>query len=98
MALHWFGEIRSQSLFLTGFFGFFGFFCIRQCHTLWDDRVVMLFMPAAGARSNETKRTKWIAFVCVVKLTAHLVVHRAVTREVVSSRLRPDQHSESLNN
>ena len=33
---------------------------------------------------------------------AHLVVHRAVTREVVSSRevvrLRPDQHSGSLNN
>ena len=27
---------------------------------------------------------------------AHLVVHRAVTREVVSSRLRPDQHSGSL--
>ena len=26
---------------------------------------------------------------------AHLVVHRAVTREVVSSRLRPDQHSGS---
>ena len=29
---------------------------------------------------------------------AHLVVHRAVTREVVSSRLRPYQHSGSLNN
>ena len=29
---------------------------------------------------------------------AHLVVHRAVTREVVSSRFRPDQHSGSLNN
>ena len=29
---------------------------------------------------------------------ALLVVHRAVTREVVSSRLRPDQHSGSLNN
>ena len=29
---------------------------------------------------------------------ANLVVHRAVTREVVSSRLRPDQHSGSLNN
>ena len=25
-------------------------------------------------------------------------MHRAVTREVVSSRLRPDQHSGSLNN
>ena len=31
-------------------------------------------------------------------LVAHLVVHQAVTREVVSSRLRPDQHSGSLNN
>ena len=29
---------------------------------------------------------------------AHLVVHCAETREVVSSRLRPDQHSGSLNN
>ena len=29
---------------------------------------------------------------------AHFVVHRAVTREVVSSWLRPDQHSGSLNN
>ena len=29
---------------------------------------------------------------------AHLLVHRAVTREVVSSKLRPDQHSGSLNN
>ena len=29
---------------------------------------------------------------------AHLVVRRAVTREIVSSRLRPDQHSGSLNN
>ena len=29
---------------------------------------------------------------------AHLVVRRAVTWEVVSSRLRPDQHSGSLNN
>ena len=29
---------------------------------------------------------------------AHLVVHWAETREVVSSRLRPDQHSGSLNN
>ena len=29
---------------------------------------------------------------------AHLVVHRAVMQEVVSSRLRPDQHSGSLNN
>ena len=28
-------------------------------------------------------------------LVAHLVVHQAVTREVVSSRLRPDQHSGS---
>lgn len=28
----------------------------------------MLFMPAAGARPKETKRTKWIAFVCIVKL------------------------------
>ena len=27
---------------------------------------------------------------------AHLVVHWAETREVVSSRLRPDQHSGSL--
>ena len=31
-------------------------------------------------------------------LVAHLVVHQAVTREVVSSKLRPDQHSGSLNN
>ena len=29
---------------------------------------------------------------------AHLVVHWAETREVVSSRLRPDQPSGSLNN
>ena len=29
---------------------------------------------------------------------AHLIVHRAVTRKVVSSRLQPEQHSESLNN
>ena len=29
---------------------------------------------------------------------AHLVVHRAVTREVVCARLRPDQHSGSLIN
>ena len=29
---------------------------------------------------------------------AHLVVHWAETREVVSLRLRPDQHSGSLNN
>ena len=29
---------------------------------------------------------------------AHLVVHRAVTREVVSSRLKPDRHSGSLHN
>ena len=29
---------------------------------------------------------------------AHLAVHRAVTQKVVSSRLRPDQHSGSLNN
>ena len=34
----------------------------------------------------------------VMKLpVAHLVVHWAVTREVVSSKLRPDQHSGSLN-
>ena len=42
---------------------------------------------------------------CTIKKTvddrapvAHLVVHRAVTREVVSSRLPLDQHSGSLNN
>ena len=29
---------------------------------------------------------------------AYLAVHRAMTREVVGSRLRPDQHSGSLNN
>ena len=29
---------------------------------------------------------------------AHLVVHRAVAREVVSLRLLPDHHSGSLNN
>ena len=54
MALRWFGEYvpsyrAPQRLF--------GFFCIRQCHRLSDNRVVMLFMPAAGARTKQTKQT-----------------------------------------
>ena len=49
--------IHFQFLFPTGFFFFGGGgeFCIWQCHRLSHDRVVRLFMPAAGARSKEAK-------------------------------------------
>ena len=43
---------------------------------------------------NKFAHTDLMHAKCVAPV-AHLVVHRAVTREVVSSRLRPDQHSGS---
>ena len=44
--------IRFQFLFLTGCFFDFR---IRQCHRLSCNRVVRLFMSAAGAKAKETK-------------------------------------------
>ena len=47
-----------------------------------------LLLPGSNYEELHTNRAS----------VAHLVVHRAVAREVVSSRLRPDQHSGSLSN
>ena len=58
MALHWLGVYVSSFCSLQGFF--FGGgggegFRIWQCHRLSRDRVVRLFMPAAGARPKEAE-------------------------------------------
>ena len=50
--------------------------------------------PSETLLPRDTMMSNWLDRAPVV----HLVVHRAVTRKVVSSRLRPDQHSGSLNN
>ena len=42
-------------------------------------------------------RLRWLENASRVWVFAHMVVHRAVMREVVSSRRRLDQHSGSLN-
>ena len=55
---------------------------------------MLLFIATHNKRISKICNITVIAPVAPV---AHLVVHQAVTREVVSSRLRPDQHSGSLN-
>ena len=64
-------------------------YCILLAHTF----VFILFQFIFMERSS-TIAHSWIYRTPV----AHLVAHWAETREVVSSRLRPDQHSGSLNN
>ena len=70
-----------------------GFVYNVQGHMI-ASKFVVLAKVRHSQRMNETLIPIWINRAPV----AHLVVHWAVTREVVSSRLRPDQHSGSLNN
>ena len=56
MALHWLGVYVSGFCSLQDFFFAGGEgFRIWQCHRLSRDRVVRLFMPAAGARPKEAE-------------------------------------------
>ena len=70
-----------------------GFVYNVQGHMI-ASKFVVLAKVRHSQRMNETLIPIWINRAPV----AHLVVHWAVMREVVSSRLRPDQHSGSLNN
>ena len=66
--------------------------CAKSHHRVISEGLI-LFQLIFMERSS-TIAHSWI----YRTLVAHLVVHRAETREVVSSRLRPDVHSGSLNN